>query len=153
MQHPLQVWPGLHQTDQLSIETRVKKHHQHIQLGCCDSLAVAVHIFNHDHEIQHEDTEILHQTWLHLPAFQVSNCDGTVSQQRGQEGLGQVMEATQRMQEACQRWLKCPCPHSATGPHPSTPPHSLMPPYTPRHFMVPVQPNSPIFLSYHFTCV
>jgi hypothetical protein len=51
-----QVYIG--QTGQ-SIETRIKKHNRHIQLGHPDKSAVAEDTLNHDHLITFQDTQIL----------------------------------------------------------------------------------------------
>jgi predicted GIY-YIG superfamily endonuclease len=41
-----------------SIETRIKQHNRHIQLGHADKSAMAEHRLNHDH-IKFQDTQIL----------------------------------------------------------------------------------------------
>lgn len=42
-----------------SIETRIKEHHQYIQLGHPNKSVVAEHRFNNDHLINFQDAQIL----------------------------------------------------------------------------------------------
>jgi hypothetical protein len=101
--------------------------------------------------------QILHQAWLHLPTFQVSNGDGSVSKLypnciptawtgRTLTGHGSHLFATSENTRGLWEMFEMPLPillHRTTSKHTST---QLYTSLLPRDFMVPIQTISSSYL-------